>query len=201
MKKDHTPAALAVLIIILLALLAVSILNTSAEAKEYENTYKEQTRSERLAEAENEGEEEYRLLGYGRDVPALLHGADGVTAYAWELEECADIVYLEAGGESEECYTAVTEVIFNRLKSGIWGSTLHSVLSADGQFETYENADGAETTEEVREAVMEVFENGCETDGDVMFFRSDYYHEWDGAVDEFEIDGVYFSSSRWCADE
>ena len=44
--------------------------------------------------------------------------------------------------------------------------------------------------------VVEVV-HGVSIPSNVMFFRTDYYHAWAGAVDEFAIGNVYFSSSRW----
>lgn len=107
------------------------------------------------------------------------------------------IVELEAGGESEECRAAVTAVILNRLASGIWGSTLADVLTAD-EFDTVPFAEDAVVQESTAAVVAHVWENGCPVPADVLFFRDTYYHAFPGAVDEFAVGAMYFSSSIWC---
>lgn len=130
--------------------------------------------------------------------PVLLVSEAGYTAYAHELEEVARLVWLEARGEPTNCQRNVCEVIFNRLASGIWGDTLTDVIYYDYAFEPAEFIDEAETTDEIREMVYDVFWNGSELPERIMFFRADYYHQWDGAVDEFSVGRTYFSSSEWC---
>lgn len=127
----------------------------------------------------------------------IMTGADGITAYAAELDEVADIVWLEARGEPTECQEAIAAVIYNRLKSGLWGDTLHDVITADGEFSTIAYLGTAETTPEVRAIVWNMFWDGYDLDEDIMYFRADHYHTWRGAVDEFAIGNTYFSSSTW----
>lgn len=119
-----------------------------------------------------------------------------------ELEELARLAYLEAGATwiSDDCIRAVVEVVFNQLEYGAWGNTLHDVINfihPDGT-RNYEPAGKIPYTEpsaRCREIVRDVYENGIRIPARVMFFRAWYYHEW--AIAEFEIDGVYFSSSRY----
>ncbi len=136
------------------------------------------------------------------EVPARITSEAGYTAYAFELELLAEIVELEAGGESAECRRRVTEVVFNRLASGIWGDSLIDVIYAENdlgyEFDTVHYLGDVEASEETREIVWDVFQNGVEIPARVMFFRTETYHAWPGAVAEFEVDGVFFSSSRWC---
>ena len=122
-----------------------------------------------------------------------------------ELEELARLAYLEAGADwiSDDCIRAVVEVVFNQLEYGAWGDTLHEVIyfvHPDGtrNYEPAAKIPYTEPSARCREIVRDVYENGCRLPARVMFFRAWYYHAWDGAVPEFEIDGVYFSSSRWC---
>lgn len=124
-----------------------------------------------------------------------------------ELEELVILCYLEAGGESDECVRAVAEVVFNRLTYGAWGESLTEVIYAPGEFEPAHlisefdaqgNAVIEERLDEIRDIVYDVYYNGCEIDAGVMFFRADYFHSFPGAVDEFAVGNVYFSSSRWC---
>jgi len=117
-----------------------------------------------------------------------------------ELEELARLAFLEAGSDwiSDDCIRAVVEVVFNQLNYGAWGNSLHEVIYSAGNYEPAYNIPYTEPTERCREIVRDVYENGISLPSRVMFFRAWHYHEWAGAVPEFEIDGVYFSSSWWC---
>ena len=46
----------------------------------------------------------------------------------------ACLVSMEAGNECYEGQLAVANVVMNRLRSGRWGSSIHSVIYASGQF-------------------------------------------------------------------
>lgn len=126
--------------------------------------------------------------------PVLIECAD------WELEELARLAFLEAGSDwiSDDCIRAVVEVVFNQLNYGQWGRTLHEVIYSSGNYEPAYAIPYTESTERCREIVRDVYENGISLPSRIMFFRAYYYHQWLGAVPEFEIDGVYFSSSYWC---
>lgn len=117
-----------------------------------------------------------------------------------ELEELARLAFLEAGSDwiSDDCIRAVVEVVFNQLNYGQWGRTLHEVIYSPGNYEPAYAIPYTESTERCREIVKDVYENGISLPSRVMFFRAWHYHQWLGAVPEFEIDGVYFSSSYWC---
>lgn len=128
--------------------------------------------------------------------PVILSGYYG-NAYPWEYDMLCRIVELEAGGESEECRAAVTAVILNRLDSGIWGESLSDVLTAD-QFDTVPFADTADVQQSTADVVADVWANGSAVPADVLFFRDTYYHTFYGAVDEFAVGAMYFSSSIWC---
>ncbi len=190
--------------IVLVAALALTVAVMAVELRTAEEIEDAAMETESVAErcaAEPSG-------GIGREFlpiceePALIVSEVGYTAYAFELELCAEIVELEAGGESAECRRRVAEVIFNRLASGIWGDSLIDVIYAENdlgyEFETVHYIGDAEVSEETREIVWDVFQNGVEIPARVMFFRTGTYHAWDGAVNEFEVDGVFFSSSVWC---
>ena len=140
-------------------------------------------------------------VGIGREVvPVYANVTDD------ELEMLVVLCYLEAGGESDACVRAVAEVIFNRLDNGTWGDTVYDVIHAPGEFEpagslwefhSEGNAVVEERLDEIRQIVRGVWMHGVSIPSNVMFFRTDYYHAWEGAVDEFAIGNVYFSSSRW----
>lgn len=128
-------------------------------------------------------------------------------ATADELEQLVVLCYLEAGGESDECVRAVAEVVFNRLSYGAWGDTLTEVIYAPGEFEpaayiaefsSCGNLIIEDRLDEIRDIVWDVYNSGVSIPERVMFFRADYYHVFSGAVDEFAVGNVYFSSSRWC---
>lgn len=137
-----------------------------------------------------------RTFVYETERPVILSGHYG-NAYPWEYDLMCRIVELEAGGESEECRAAVTAVILNRMQSGIWGDTLSDVLTED-QFDTVPFADTADVQKSTADVVADVWANGSAVPADVLFFRDTYYHTFSGAVDEFAVGEMYFSSSIWC---
>ena len=139
--------------------------------------------------------------GVGRITPVPKYSATEN-----ELETLVTLAYLEAGGESNDIIRCVVEVVFNRLQSGIWGETLTDVIYAPGEFDpapyiadftTEGNPIIEEKLDEIRDIVYDVYYNGASIPERVMFFRTDYYHSFYGAVNEFAIGNVYFSSSVW----
>ena len=139
--------------------------------------------------------------GVGRITPVPKYNATEN-----ELETLVTLAYLEAGGESNEIIRCIVEVVFNRLQSGIWGETLTEVIYAAGEFDpapyiadftTEGNPIVEDKLDEIRDIVYDVYYNGVSIPERVMFFRTDYYHSFYGAVNEFAIGNVYFSSSVW----
>lgn len=116
-----------------------------------------------------------------------------------DIDLVAKIVYLEAGGEGADLQRAVTEVIYNRVLSGIWGDSVSEVIYATNdygwEFSTVPDLYKAEPTDTTYEIVRDVFQKGSTIPLRIMYFRLNHYHQW--AVDEFQIDNVYFSSSPW----
>ena len=143
-------------------------------------------------------------------VVTLCEGVERAPKYnatETELEQLVTLCYLEAGGESDAVIRCIAEVVFNRLASDIWGETLTDVIYAPGEFdaapyiaefETDGNLIIEDKLDEIRDIVWDVYYSGVSIPERVMFFRTDYYHGWEGAVDEFAVGNVYFSSSRWC---
>lgn len=140
--------------------------------------------------------------GVGRITPVPKYNATEN-----ELEQLVVLCYLEGGGESDAVIRCIAEVVFNRLASGIWGETLTEVIYAAGEFdpapyiadfETGGNLIIEDKLDVIRDIVWDVYYNGVSIPERVMFFRTDYYHAWEGAIDEFAVGNVYFSSSRWC---
>lgn len=66
-----------------------------------------------------------------------IHEYSGITMTASEREELRRVVAAEAQNQSFNGRKAVVEVIFNRVLSKEWPSSVHSVLSQKGQFATY----------------------------------------------------------------
>ena len=143
-------------------------------------------------------------------VVTLCEGVERASKYnatKVELEQLVTLCYLEAGGESDAVIRCIAEVVFNRLQSGIWGETLTEVIYAPcefdpapyiAEFETGGNLIIEDKLDVIRDIVWDVYYNGVSIPERVMFFRTDYYHNFYGAVNEFAVGNVYFSSSRWC---
>jgi spore germination cell wall hydrolase CwlJ-like protein len=51
-----------------------------------------------------------------------------------DVAELANLIYHEARGEGQDGQIAVGQVALNRLRSGKWGVSIHSVAWAKGQF-------------------------------------------------------------------
>lgn len=61
-----------------------------------------------------------------------------------EMKMLAELVWVEARGESREGQQAVAEVVLNRLNSGKFGETLSNVVYGEGQFRSAPFLDEAE---------------------------------------------------------
>ncbi len=120
---------------------------------------------------------------------------------AEEYDLVCRVVWLEAGGEGEELQKAITEVILNRVKCGHWGDkiadTIYAWSAGYWEFSVVPDIPNATPSETTKRIVADVFQNGVTIPERVVAFRKDHYHDWQGAVDEFAIGNVYFSSSSW----
>lgn len=201
--KENLPTFIISLVLATAAIIPDAMQTDWTGLSRQEEIKQEQAYTITVEEAEEEEPAE-PSIGIGRhdkvehNEPALFVSEAGYKAYEYELEYVARLVYLEARGEPVSCQRAVTEVIFNRLASGLWGDSLTEVIYADGEFEPAAYIAESETTDEIRAIVYDVFWNGSSIPERVLFFRADYYHQWTGAVDEFAIGSTYFSSSEWC---
>lgn len=63
---------------------------------------------------------------------------------AAEMKTLAELIWVEARGESKEGQQAVAEVVLNRLNSGKFGETLSNVIYGEGQFRSVPFLDDAE---------------------------------------------------------
>lgn len=109
-----------------------------------------------------------------------------------EFENICRIVMNEAGGESYRCQVAVAETIINRINCDFFPDEVEAVLYQSNQ---YSHAENGEITDSVREAVTQVLEYQI-FDTDMMYFRSDYYHNFDESEDYIEIDNMFFSTKK-----
>ena len=72
----------------------------------------------------------------------------------WEEQQLlAKVIWVEARGESAEGQQAVAEVVLNRLVSGEFGETVHSVIFAEGQFRSVAFLEDAEAWQAQYEAI------------------------------------------------
>lgn len=86
-----------------------------------------------------------------------------------EIDLLAKIVWLESRGEPVEGQEAVVEVIFNRMTSGKFPTTVYEVLSQGNpvQFCSWKNRDHAEPTEKEYQSIQNVL------DGKTSILRND----------------------------
>jgi spore germination cell wall hydrolase CwlJ-like protein len=97
-----------------------------------------------------------------------------VKASADDLYLLAAIVYGEAGNQSYEGQLAVASVVMNRLRSGLWGSSLSDVIYAPYQFEAtgtsyFLEALSTGGTETSLKAAQDAL-NGANNVGSYMYF-------------------------------
>lgn len=116
----------------------------------------------------------------------------------WYTEEDIDllsrVIYFEARGESELCQQYVASVVLNRLMYGYWGDTIRDVVLAEGAFTPTTEEDFL--TREIPRKYMDLAEHilnygGC-LPREVMFFRDDYDHQWEGYKNYAVVDNMYF---------
>jgi spore germination cell wall hydrolase CwlJ-like protein len=84
------------------------------------------------------------IITQAPDAPTVTPGASEVMPMPTASpavtvdKELLRVVQLEAGYRyGYEAYLAIATVIFNRLDSGLYGSTIHAVVSAPNQFSVY----------------------------------------------------------------
>jgi len=98
-----------------------------------------------------------------------------VAADADELRLLGALIYCEAGNQSYEGMVGVGAVVMNRVKSGAYPNTIHSVIYASGQFTPAMTGKVAKVYEgNVPELCMQAAQaaiNGETTVGDATHFR------------------------------
>lgn len=126
----------------------------------------------------------------------VVYYGDPVDLTDDEFDLLCRVLCLEDGGESEYSQKCVASAIYNRLISGLWGSSISDVLYAANQFEVMPYVATANPSELTISVVREVFLDGRSVlPARVMYFRTDYYFGW--ARPELTVGNVYFSSSWW----
>lgn len=105
----------------------------------------------------------------------------------------ATLIFLEGGGESEECQAAIGSVVLNRMTTS--ESDLESVIYADGQFEPAYLISSTVPTSTQIEIVNELCTNGPTLPEYITYFRANYYHDWGDLTPYRCIDNTYFSFS------
>ena len=92
-----------------------------------------------------------------------------------ELDELAEILFLEAGNQSAEGQQAVVEVVFNRVLHSGFPDTVHDVLhQGEGtdvpQFSTISLLGTVTPTQAQYDAINEALYGDTHTDPDVVFY-------------------------------
>lgn len=111
-----------------------------------------------------------------------------------EREMLAQLLYLEAGSCNWDTQAAVCSVIFNRLISGYWGSTLYEVVYAQNQFEPAYLIGTIIPQSTQYEIIDYICQYGTTLPYYVLYFRADYYHNFGIPYTNYE--NVYFSYSE-----
>lgn len=107
----------------------------------------------------------------------------------------ATLIRLECGGSSYECQMAVASVVINRMN--MWGLTLRQAVFQKNVFSPADLIDpntGASNYppyETCWQVVDDICANGPTLPYYVIYFRSEYYHEW--ATPYAHIGSLYFS--------
>lgn len=113
------------------------------------------------------------------------------TITAEERDILAKLVYLEANTETMECKKAIVSIVFNRMCSPYWGTTVNKVVYAKNQFTPANRISTTTATQECYDAVDYVVKNGCTIPPYVLYFRANYYFSW--ATNYQKIDKTCFS--------
>lgn len=106
-----------------------------------------------------------------------------------DIEQMAQIVWLEARGEEYMGQRYVAAVILNRVESNIFPNTVLEVISDKGQFATYRARNRAKPDEVTYKAIKDEIEN--RSNEEILYFRSGHYHK--GHPQAFKYGNHYFS--------
>lgn len=87
-----------------------------------------------------------------------------------EIKMMADLIFMEAQSEPFEGQQAVAEVIFNRLKSGNFQSSINSIIYAKDQFAAVKNLYLAKPTDTQYKAIERALNGPYVLPEDVVFY-------------------------------
>ena len=87
-----------------------------------------------------------------------------------EIKLMADLIFMEAQSEPVEGQQAVAEVIFNRLKSGNFQSSINSIIYAKDQFAAVKNLYLAKPTDTQYKAIERALNGPYVLPEDVVFY-------------------------------
>ena len=87
-----------------------------------------------------------------------------------EIKLMADLIFMEAQSEPFEGQQAVAEVIFNRLKSGNFQSSINSIIYAKDQFAAVKNLYLAKPTDTQYKAIERALNGPSVLPEDVVFY-------------------------------
>lgn len=96
---------------------------------------------------------------------------------AAEYELLAKVIWVEARGESPEGQQAVAEVVFNRMISNQFSSTLNDVIFGEGQFRSVPYLDQAEPYQSQYDAIERALYGPYILPTDVVYFATDAFND------------------------
>ena len=110
-----------------------------------------------------------------------------------EVELVALVCMAESEGESELGKRLVIDTVLNRVESDQFPDTIEGVVYQECQFTSMWNGrvDNCVVTDEVRELVREEMRE--KTNSDVLYFRTDYYHDFGTPV---MVEGNHYFSTN-----
>ena len=110
--------------------------------------------------------------------------------------ELARIVALESDG-SYEGALGVATVIYNRLASGIWGNTIHKVISAENQFSVYDSQRIPIITDTIMQACVDAANGKGTLPADVLYFCTPAAYQRSEFFQGLKIYAEY-AGTVWC---
>ena len=97
---------------------------------------------------------------------------EGIQLTEEEMDEMAKLLCMEAESEPFEGQQAIAEVILNRLASGTFQSSVHSIIHAEGQFKAADRLYAAKPTHIQYEAIRRALNGPYIVPKEVVFFAA-----------------------------
>ena len=101
----------------------------------------------------------------------------GIELTAAEQELLAKVIWVEARGESAEGQQAVAEIVFNRMVSDQFSSTLNDVIYGAGQFRSVPYLDQAEPYQAQYDAIERALYGPNILPMDVVYFATEPFND------------------------